>query len=353
MGVQTGERRTELDVAKGIALFLVVYGHVLHVDSKVSYWIYMFHMPAFFFLSGMTFNPWKYESFGMFLKDKWRKRIIPYFLITAVGLAICLLWPGYRQPVLDRGWKDMLLWIFYYGQPKELYVGQVWFLLGLFMAEMIAYGWFRMFAHRSAGMKALGLLILAWAAMEVPKVNARLFVVERLPLKIDVGLCAAVFVIGGYYSAKSQLWERLKGSEWFGIPFCLWLSYYYGPKWYGYVNMCDCIYLPGPYCYPVAFLGTAAIMLLAMLLKKNRFLQYCGRHSLLMFAAQTFVIYWVVELIRICTGKTFIPMQEIGVMDSLWISTIVFVTLAVIVYLWYYVKTGWTRKAARMQSKDI
>lgn len=338
MGAKAGERKTELDVAKGIALFLVVYGHVLHVDSKVSYWIYMFHMPVFFFLSGMTFNPWKYENFCRFAKDKWKKRIIPYIMITVIGLIICLVWPAYRQPVLDRGWKYILTWIFFYGQPKELYVGQIWFLMALFMAEIISYVWFRCFAHRSAGIKALSMFLLAWGAMEVSKVNAWISIAERLPLKIDVGLCAAVFMIAGHYSVKYQIWERLKGSEWFWLPFCLWLSYYYGPKWYGYVNMCDCIYLPGPYCYPVALLGTAAVLLAAMLLQKNRFLQYCGRYSLPMFVAQTFVIYWTADLIEMITGKTFIPMQGIGVTDSLWISVIVFALLAAAVYPWHYFK---------------
>ena len=44
------DRRTEIDVAKGFALFLVVFAHVLDRDSIWAYWIFMFHMPVFFFL---------------------------------------------------------------------------------------------------------------------------------------------------------------------------------------------------------------------------------------------------------------------------------------------------------------
>ena len=112
---KTSVRRTEIDVAKGFALFLVVFGHVLDRDSIWAYWIFMFHMPVFFFLSGMTFRPEKYKSLSDFLKDKWKKRIIPYFIVTFIGLAICMLRADYRQPVLERGWKDILTWIFYYG----------------------------------------------------------------------------------------------------------------------------------------------------------------------------------------------------------------------------------------------
>ena len=67
------DRRTEIDVAKGFALFLVVFAHVLDRDSIWAYWIFMFHMPVFFFLSGMTFRPEKYVD----------------FLLWAAGGAVC------------------------------------------------------------------------------------------------------------------------------------------------------------------------------------------------------------------------------------------------------------------------
>lgn len=71
------DRRTEIDVAKGFALFLVVFAHVLDRDSIWAYWIFMFHMPVFFFLSGMTFRPEKYKGLPEFLKDKWKKGSFP------------------------------------------------------------------------------------------------------------------------------------------------------------------------------------------------------------------------------------------------------------------------------------
>ena len=55
-------RRTEIDVAKGFTLFLVVFGHLLPLNTTLFRWIFSFHMPAFFFLSGMTFRPEKYNG---------------------------------------------------------------------------------------------------------------------------------------------------------------------------------------------------------------------------------------------------------------------------------------------------
>lgn len=339
MDEKVSERRTEIDVAKGFALFLVILGHVLEYDKTLSRWIFMFHMPAFFFLSGMTFRPEKYKGCRHFLREKCKKWIVPYLVITLIGFLICMIRADYRQPILDSGWRYMLSWIFFYGQPQNLYVGQIWFLIALFMAEAIAWFWFRFWGRRSVNEKCFSLLVLAWMAMNVSRLNGALLPFERLPWKIDTGLCGAVFLIAGYYTAKEHLVEKLKDAAYFLIPFCTWLSYYYGPKWYGEVNMCDCIYSPGPYYFLVAFLSITALLLTAFLCKNWRFWQYCGRYSLPMFAAQTFVIYWIVELIELGTGKVYMPMFEMyGIENSLLFSAAVFMLLAVLVYPWHFYK---------------
>lgn len=343
MSEGTVRRSPELDAAKGLTLFLVVFGHVYALGADLTNWIFMFHMPAFFFYSGMTFKPEKYldrpNGFRRFLKDKWKSRIIPYLVISAIGLAICMIRPSYRQPVLNRGWAYIFKWIFYYAQPQELYVGQAWFLVGLFVAEVITYVWFMAFRKQNAGVKGLSVLVLAWAAMAVPQMNAILPVGHRLPWKLDSGLCAAVFVIAGYYSVKWKVWERCKGTEWFLFPLCLWLSYYYGPKWYGYTNLCDCVYSPGPYYYPVALFGTAAMYFLAALCKNCPFWQYCGRYSLPIFAAQTFVIWIVAEIVTKFTGLAYGPMSIPYKGISLMIAVVSFLIMAVMIYPWHVYKT--------------
>ena len=45
-------RRTLPDHAKAIAMFLVVYGHSLATDWGIGRWIYSFHVPMFFLVSG-------------------------------------------------------------------------------------------------------------------------------------------------------------------------------------------------------------------------------------------------------------------------------------------------------------
>ena len=47
------ERDYRLDNAKAIGIFLVVFAHVMSTSTITNY-IYLFHMPLFFFISGRT-----------------------------------------------------------------------------------------------------------------------------------------------------------------------------------------------------------------------------------------------------------------------------------------------------------
>ena len=290
--VRKSERRGEIDAAKGLALLSVVLGHVILLHTFPSNWIYTFHMPAFFFLSGMTFRPEKYDGLLPFLKDKARKRLLPYLGITALAFFICMLRPAYRAPVLNDGWSHQLLWIFYYTQPQNLYVGQLWFLVALFWAELMAWIWFQLAGKRHLLVKCYSVFLLALLAVRIQEINPYLPMGNRLPWKIDSALCACVFLIAGYWTAKGRLLERLR---------------------------------------------PAALVLAGDFLKKSRLLCFIGRHSLPLFAAQTFAIYLVIEGIAEVTGITYIPMFEMPGEKACLLITLA-ALLLMLAGLWVYLE---------------
>lgn len=49
------ERIKWIDVARAYAMLMVVYGHC-DASSVIGRFIYLFHVPAFFFISGYVFN---------------------------------------------------------------------------------------------------------------------------------------------------------------------------------------------------------------------------------------------------------------------------------------------------------
>ena len=48
---------TWIDLAKVIGIFLVIYGHGNLANQHIKEFIYTFHMPLFFVLSGLIYNP--------------------------------------------------------------------------------------------------------------------------------------------------------------------------------------------------------------------------------------------------------------------------------------------------------
>ena len=58
-----------IDLTKGIAIFLMVCGHT-SIPLSISNWIWSFHMPLFFIISGILFNATKYPNFNLFIKEK-------------------------------------------------------------------------------------------------------------------------------------------------------------------------------------------------------------------------------------------------------------------------------------------
>lgn len=79
-----------IDVYRGMCMLLVVLGHAVgNVDDPVNKVILSFHMPAFFFLSGMCFRP-KTSDYAIpdTLRRKSRSLGYPYLMLSLVGVAL-------------------------------------------------------------------------------------------------------------------------------------------------------------------------------------------------------------------------------------------------------------------------
>jgi len=110
-----------LDTAKGIAIFLVVLGHVLRGlpdagandtrwEGFLDSWIYTFHMPVFFLLSGLFIEGSVAKPFGRFLDGKLRTIMYPYFVWSVLqelmraasgAASVGEIWRIVYQPVMQ------------------------------------------------------------------------------------------------------------------------------------------------------------------------------------------------------------------------------------------------------------
>jgi fucose 4-O-acetylase-like acetyltransferase len=161
-----------VDCAKGIGILLVVYGHVARgvstaglMDGEGSFQfvdslIYSFHMPLFFFLSGMFFLN-SYRKTGMpLITNKFVVLIYPYVIWSVLQTGVKIVMGGHTNHPAQLHDFVTILWL-----PVE----QFWFLYSLFMIfvfESICFSTLRKLDRSEQtcivliGMVSLGLFFL-------------------------------------------------------------------------------------------------------------------------------------------------------------------------------------------------
>lgn len=111
-----------IDISKGITIILMVLGHT-SLPSFIQNWIFSFHMPFFFIVSGIC-TDFLRGGVKEFLYKRLISIIVPFFLYSFI-VALTLQVNGFRNiiDILTNGWEGYALW----------------FIPVYFLASMLAY----------------------------------------------------------------------------------------------------------------------------------------------------------------------------------------------------------------------
>lgn len=136
------ERFIWVDYAKTIGIFLVVFAHT-PLWTPVQNYIYVFHMPLFFFLSGYLFSFKRHNKYLPFLRHRFRQLLVPYLFFSVVTY---IFWYFLARNFgadsnEDLVWYKPLIGIFYgIGRsPWLVHNIPLWFLPCLFVVENLYY----------------------------------------------------------------------------------------------------------------------------------------------------------------------------------------------------------------------
>lgn len=274
--VVRGERLTDIDRAKGLAIFLVVLGHIIAGDPpKGNAWfeefvriIYSFHMPFFMYLSGFVmFYTFKaMENFTGYFTYVQKKavRIVPAFFLFGIvillgkmaaapvmhvdnqptanfiqGVLGIILTPG--QSAAKGLWFVYVLFEFYLIVPLLLFVfgGRIWpiILIGLGLAFvsgpaiLMLEGVFEYLVYFAVGMLSAGSTLQFNSILN--KYHKLFFVIflASLPLiysqlayptaKLIIGLLSIPALHGLVRTAMLARWEFL--ATWGLFSFSIYL----------------------------------------------------------------------------------------------------------------------------------
>ena len=186
-----------IDALKGMGIMLVVFAHH-SLPVALDTYIFSFHMPLFFFISGFLLDFEKYaESGANFAKGRFRSLIVPYF---GFALLTCLFYflldTAFQPEVINIKFfeADALYGVYsilYALGPMISYNPPLWFLTCLFITELFFYGLAKKYYSEPKK-----LLFWLSAAGVIGYLYSE-YVPFRLPWNVDVALSAVVFYGAG------------------------------------------------------------------------------------------------------------------------------------------------------------
>jgi len=301
-----------VDVGKGMGLLLVILGHLVKIGSALAIWIFSFHIPLFFFLSGyvskFTEADGKY-SFKKILVSL----IVPYFIFTFIGLVVSLTIPGWRPSSFGRVISD----VFYNVNPESLHVGQIWFLFCLAVVEVM-FLLFLKLKIKNKYIIAVCIGLFAIIASLISKYNIGIWVLGnhmRLPWKIDTAFMGLFFFSAGYYSKLLKLFSKIfsrstyKNLVFAAISFII--NLYIGIHLNSAVNLAANSYGNLIYFVVAAISGIIFIIYLSKYLENISLLIYMGKNTLPIFSLHSFFLYFYAFLLSNILGRSITIMVNI------------------------------------------
>lgn len=278
------ERLPFVDVAKGIAIWLMLIGHQ-NICNLLSIYIESFHMPLFFFVSGMFFR--KNRSFFQNLESSIRGLLIPYLFFSIINLSICWISP-YIHPelyynmtgidIFRAAITGIFMGVDQVTSTSFLPLGPLWFLMALFVIRVFC-----------SAMSSVIKNETIWAFVSIAISISIYFILTTNVYSLKSGMMATPFFIAGFLMRKVDF-TQIK----YRYLIILFLLLYFvfiiplnGPS-----NSDGAIFGNWMVVYYMnAIVGTLIVLLLSTYITyKNNYLQKIGCNTLVILGMHSFFI---------------------------------------------------------------
>lgn len=268
----SSKRISYLDILKGFGIFFVVFGHVTH-NSILREYIWNFHMPLFFLVSGLFHN--SSNTFKSFFLKRIKSIYIPYVLFFTITFSYWVVIERYTRGG-EYSVLHQLTGLFYgtYEGYHLYFNGALWFLPCLFVTELLFYPIGKI--QNKIGI--IGFLLLSFVIGTLLKMNE----IDYLPFGLHTAFFAVIFYGVGYLS--KQLPDYISKTQnnflWLIIVCCLCIQILSIGQYASSISKCNLPYIP------LALVGVLLYLTLAIRIRHNKLIEYLGRNSLVIFALQ-------------------------------------------------------------------
>jgi len=301
-----------IDVARGIGIIFIIYAHVLG-SHDFRYLFYSFHIPLFFFLSGVVYNHKKYINFLIFLRKSVKGLLIPYFIFSFIFYILWLI--RLRADLFSPESIRQFLSIFYGNSNNNLMLfnDTLWFLPTLFVTRLLFAGIAKFSTKAKSLILTLFLFSIFGYLLSIFASNI------KLPFGAETSISAVVFYGLGflYYQSEKAKLLLSKYKYFLFIPLLIIGGYISTIDFNTYGQQIDMrlSHLNNYFFfYIAAFCGIFAWISFSVIINKNSWLEKLGRNSLILFVWHPLVFTYLPMILKAVLGinvvknlKIFIP----------------------------------------------
>ncbi|MBT8850016.1 acyltransferase family protein [Lactobacillus delbrueckii subsp. bulgaricus] len=310
-----------LDTTKGIAIITVLIGH-MSTGEQLRRYIYSFHMPLFFMISGVLL----YYT-GLYKKRTIKESILkltpnllyPYIMFSIIATVYVISVhvvkgrEAFASPITMRFWQ-----LLFSGKVNSTIriliqcicdtisfsgIKVLWFLPTLFVGEILVIT----ILKKCDSDKSIGVAVMAVLIFLVPLLIVKHFYLtnSRWSKQITVAfliyvvliiireIIAATFILIGFYLAKIDLFNKLNMMH--GALFLVVdaiMSQFNGVDiWTGTIGNILLFYFN-------ALVGSLAVVVFSKELLENiKILEYMGKNSLVIFATHQFGVILIANML--------------------------------------------------------
>ena len=348
MELMTKSREKWIDNAKGLAILLVIIGHVSGGLSGISFqFVYGIHLVMFFLISGYTLK--KKDLTCEYVAARFSRLMVPYFytcfavLITDVFNCHFLFHDSSIQTVTSVIGKDLIRSFFASGSitsfgPVEIgtRIGAVWFLPAMFFAQMIfqsLLSWTE--DDRKLGFCTAGIGLAAY-------LTARFL---WLPFSIQSGMLASFFLWIGYEIRKHNILSKVRWYHYLAAQVCLLFGIAFGYCNIGFVvaSLNDLFF-----SVPVGLSGCLLIYLISKGNKKGIVLSYIGKISLTVMCVHLYALETMGIYVNLILDKAGLSGNS-----RAWILIIIEILFACVIAATIEFLKTWYARRRRYKSSDL
>ena len=275
MSLSHNKKRIDwIDMAKGYGMLAVIIAHIC--SGQLHEWIYTFHMPLFFFLSGYVFS--NKEDFDIFIKKKAKALLVPYFSLGIPMVVFTVLLKIYYNTFTVDSTKELIKDFIYQKRQWTL-----WYIACLFFLNIFFYIITKFIKNNILRGAIVALLtcigLLYYKTGGLP-----------LPWNIDVCFTALPFFFVGYAFKQSNRIGEKQYKKFLTI--LLFLLFGAVNVIFGYLNtkttgkgleMFDSEYANPLFTYLSAFSGIFAVIIFSKFFSFKP-IKFIGENSLLYYA---------------------------------------------------------------------